>query len=225
MFITRSTASVAALLAALVAGTTACESERIVRVTETDTVTIRRSDTLRVVVRDTVRFGENRAFNQIERLGAPLFAEVLLEKREHDFHDVGTPSTDSVNFKDQVVKFIVNTAGRTPTYANAVANALVPDMIVAQLDKASATAGYAGQILNPAVNYGGRRLQDDAVDISLQVVFGNILATARPAPVPDANVGVKPGLVTDNVPSDSPFRATFPYLAVANVAASFAGRR
>jgi len=221
MFITRSTASVAVLLAALVAGTSACETERIVRVTETDTVTIRRTDTLRVVVRDTVRFNEFRIFNQVERLGAPLFAEVLLEKREHDFHDVGTPNTDSVNFKDQVVKFITRTAGRTPAYADAVANALVPDMIVANLNRPASTAGYAGQILS-ANNYGGRRLQDDAVDISLMVVFGNILAAAG---VPDANANVSPGLVTDNVPSDSPFLNVFPYLAPANAAASFAGRR
>ena len=100
---------------------------------------------------DTVRFGEFRIFNQIERLGAPLFAEAFLDKRDHDFHDAGSPNTDSANFVPKVVKFITTVAGRDAAYAKAVADALVPDMIVLQLDKAPATAGYLGQILDPAV--------------------------------------------------------------------------
>ena len=165
---------------------------------------------------DTVRFNEFRIFQQVERLGAPLFAEVFLEKRDHGFHDVGVPSTDSVNFAAKVIKFITTVAGRDAAYAKTVADALVPDMIVAQLDKAPSTAGYAGQILAPATNYGGRRLPDDVVDISLMVVFGNILGN---------NNNVSPGLVTDNVPSDSPFRTTFPYLAPANTATLMAARQ
>ncbi len=156
---------------------------------------------------DTVRFGEFRIFNQIERLGAPLFAEVLLEKRDHGFHDAGSPNTDSANFVPKVVKFITTVAGRDAAYAKAVADALVPDLIVLQLDKAPATAGYLGQILNPAVNYGGRKLPDDVIDLSLMVVFGNALGN---------NNNVSPGLVTDNVPSDSPFRTAFPFLGPVN---------
>jgi len=205
--------------AVAVAGiTSACKDD-----TRTITQTVFR-DTGRVVFRDTgrtitrvdtVRFGEFRIFNQVERLGAPLFAEVLLEKRDHGFHDAGVPSTDSVNFVDKVIKFITTVAGRDAAYAKTVADALVPDMIVAQLDKAPGTAGYLGQILVPATNYGGRRLQDDAVDLSLMVVFGNVLGN---------NNNVSPGLVTDNVPNDSPFRTTFPYLAPSNTTAIMAAR-
>ncbi len=185
--------------------TAACGDDETRTITQT---VFRDTGSTRTVTQfDTVRFGEFRIFNQVERLGAPLFAEVLLEKRDHEFHDGGVPSTDSVNFAAKVIKFITTVAMRDAAYAKTVADALVPDMIVAQLDKAPGTAGYAGQILAPATNYGGRRLQDDVVDISLMVVFGNVLGN---------NDNVSPGLVTDNVPSDSPFRTTFPYLAPAN---------
>ena len=195
--------------------TSACEKTRTITETVTrDTGTTVFRDTGRTRF-DTVRFGEFRIFNQIERLGAPLFAEVLLEKRDHDFHDVGTPNTDSANFVPKVIKFITTVARRDSAYAKTVADALVPDMIVAQLDKAPATAGYLGNVLMPAVNYGGRKLSDDAVDLSLMVVFGAILGN---------NNNVSPGLVSDNVPSDSPPRATFPYLAPVN-AASLMSRR
>ncbi len=183
--------------------------------TVTQTVFRDTGSTRTVTQFDTVRFGEFRIFNQVERLGAPLFAEVFLEKRDHGFHDAGVPSTDSVNFAAKVIKFITTVAGRDPAYAKTVADALVPDMIVAQLDKAPNTAGYLGQILAPATNYGGRKLPDDVVDLSLMVVFGAALGNTN-------NVSV--GLTTDNVPSDSPFRTTFPYLAVSNTAALMAAR-
>ncbi|MBC7789230.1 MAG: DUF4331 family protein [Anaerolineae bacterium] len=193
-----------------VAGITAgCDDD-----TRTITETVFRDTGSVRTVTDTVRFGEFRIFNQIERLGAPLFAEAFLDKRDHDFHDAGTPNTDSTNFVPKVVKFITTVAGRDAGYAKAVADALVPDMIVLQLDKAPATAGYLGQILDPATNYGGRRLPDDVVDLSLMVVFGNALGN---------NNSVSPGLTTDNVPSDSPFLTTFPFLAPAN--ASLLARR
>lgn len=146
-----------------------------------------------------------RVFNQIERLGAPLVAEVFLQKRDHDFHDAGIPSTDRTNFKAKVVAFITGVAGRDAAYAGAVADALLPDMITVQTDKAPNTAGYLQNVLTNG--YGGRKLPDDVVDLSLMVVFGNALGN---------NNNVSPGLVSDNVPSDSPFQMAFPYLAPRN---------
>jgi hypothetical protein len=186
----------------LVAG--ACEKTRTITAVDTAYITLR-GDTVFVNTRDTVRFGQDRVFNQVERLGAPLVAEVFLEKRDHDFHDAGTPSTDRVNFKSRLVKFITTVAGRDAAYANTVADALLPDMIVVQTDKAPTTAGYLQHALTNG--YGGRKLADDVVDLSLMVVFGNALGN---------NNNVSPGLVSDNVPSDSPFRTVFPYLAPAN---------
>lgn len=149
--------------------------------------------------------GGARVFNQIERLGQPLVAEVFLAKRDHDFHDAGNPATDRANFKVKVAGFITGVAGRDAAYANTVADALLPDMITVQTDKAPTTAGYLQHVLTNG--YGGRKLADDAVDLSLMVVFGNALGNTA---------NVSPGLVTDNVPSDSPFQAAFPYLAPRN---------
>ncbi|MBA3671356.1 MAG: DUF4331 family protein [Gemmatimonadaceae bacterium] len=188
--------------------TSACErGVETITLTKTDTVRTVRTDT--VIRRDTVRFNEFRTFNQIERLGNPLVAEVLLEFKDHGFHDAGTPVTDRANFSAKVIRFITTVAGRSTATATAIANALLPDMIGVQTDKAANTAGYLGQVLNPAVNYGGRRLQDDAVDLSLGVVFGPILDP----------MNVSPGLVTDNVPplGGGPVPTnTFPYLAPPN---------
>ena len=171
-----------------------------------DTVRVTRTDT--VIRRDTIRFNEFRVFNQVERLGNPLVAEVLLQKRDHDFHDAGTPSTDRTNFRTKVIAFITGVAGRSAATAAAIADALLPDMLTLQTDKAASTAGYLSYVLNPNA-YGGRLLANDVVDISLLAVFGPLLDPAN----------VSPGLVSDNVPSfgGGPVpTATFPYLSAPN---------
>ena len=171
-----------------------------------DTVRVTRTDT--VIRRDTIRFNEFRIFNQIERLGNPLVAEVLLQKRDHDFHDAGTPSTDRTNFRAKVIAFITGVANRSAATAAAIADALLPDMLTLQTDKVPSTAGYLSYVLNPNA-YGGRLLANDVVDISLLAVFGPLIDP----------VGVSPGLVSDNVPSfgGGPVpTATFPYLAAPN---------
>jgi hypothetical protein len=195
----------AAVLVAGVLG--ACGDDTLVNaVTRVDTVRVTRTDT--VIRRDTVRFNEFRIFNQVERLGNPLVAEVLLEKRDHDFHDAGTPSTDRANFRAKVIAFITGTARRSVATASAIADALLPDMLTVQTDRAANTAGYLSYVLNPNA-YGGRPLRDDVVDISLLAVFGPLL---------DPN-NVSPGLVSDNVPAFGGGPApttTFPYLAAPN---------
>ena len=171
-----------------------------------DTVRVTRTDT--VIRRDTIRFNEFRIFNQIERLGNPLVAAVLLQKRDHDFHDAGTPSTDRTNFRTKVMAFITGVANRSSATAAAIADALLPDMLTLQTDKVASTAGYLSYVLNPNA-YGGRLLANDVVDISLLAVFGPLIDP----------VGVSPGLVSDNVPSfgGGPVpTATFPYLAAPN---------
>ena len=193
------------MLATIVAAAraaTACERVK--------TVTEIRTDTLRItnIVHDTVRFGEFRIFNQIERLGNPLVSEALLDKRDHGFHNAGSPITDRANFKAKIVKFITTVAGRSSGTANAIADVLLPDMITVQTDKVATTAGYLGYVFDPNA-YGGRLLKDDVVDASLGVVFG---------PLVDPN-NVSPGLATDNVPAfgGGPTPGTaFPYLAPPN---------
>lgn len=189
-----------------IALTSACTNERETITFVNDTIRTTRVDT--VIRRDTIRFNEFRTFNQVERLGNPLVAEVLLEFKDHGFHDQGTPATDRANFSGRVIRFITTVAGRSQATATAIANTLLPDMITAQTDKVASTAGYLGYVLN-ANNYGGRRLQDDAVDVSLMVVFGTLL---------DPN-NASPGLATDNVPmfGGGPVPGSgFPYLANPN---------
>jgi hypothetical protein len=205
-------AALAILAAATSLATAACgEDTRTITdvVTDLDTVTVS------VTVRDTVRIGNTLVvFDQIERLGNPLVSEVTLEKREHPHHNTSTPSEDVALFRPQIARFITSVAGRDPAYANAVASALTPDMLVVRLDKVGggpmgANVGWLTHVLDPANGYGGRKLMgDDVVDKGLSVIFGNALGN---------NNNVSPGLVTDNVDDDGRADAlTFPYVAAPN---------
>jgi hypothetical protein len=177
------------------------------------TRTIVEADT--TIVRDTIRIGNTAVtFDQIERLGNPLVSEVFLDKREHPHHNTSSPSEDVAQFRPQIARFVTTVAGRDPAYANAVAAALTPDMLVVRLDKTGggpfgANVGWLTYVLDPANGYGGRKLQgDDVVDKGLSVIFGNALGN---------NNNVSPGLVTDNVDAnDKAHTATFPYVATPN---------
>jgi hypothetical protein len=193
--------------AALIAAACGDDTRSIVEVQPPDTVT--------VTIRDTIRIGNTVAtFDQMERLGNPLVSEVFVEKREHSHFNVSQPSEDVAQFRDDIVRFITTVAGRDAAYANAVAAALTPDMLVVRLDKVGggpygANVGWLSYVLDPANGYGGRKLQgDDAVDKGLAVIFGSALGN---------NANVSPGLVTDNVDAnDRAHSATFPYLATPN---------
>jgi hypothetical protein len=204
-----------ALVAALSAGACSEDSTRtIVEVQKKDTVTVT------VTVRDTVRVGNtNLVFDQIERLGNPLVSEVFVEKREHDHFNTTNPITDIANFRDDLTRFVRDTAGREPAYAAAVAAALTPDMlavfpnrapgVTAANADASALVGWLTHALAPNnTGYGGRKLDnDDAVDKGLSVIFGTALGNMN---------NVSPGLVTDNVPDNQVDPDAFPYVAPPN---------
>jgi hypothetical protein len=204
-----------ALVAALGAGACSEDSTRtIVEVQKKDTVTVT------VTVRDTVRIGNTSlVFDQIERLGNPLVSEVFVEKREHDFFNTTNPITDVANFRDDIRRFVIGTAGRDTAYASAVAAALTPDMlavfpnraagVTAANADASALVGWLTHALAPNnTGYGGRKLDnDDAVDKGLSVIFGSALGNMN---------NVSPGLVTDNVPDNQTDPDAFPYVAAPN---------
>jgi hypothetical protein len=152
---------------------------------------------------------ENRVFTQRERLGNPLVSEVMIRKAHHHEHNTGTPSTDVADFSDDLTGFMTGVAGRDPAYANTIAGALLPDMLLTYPKRDN---------LNPATpvfwlswvfgGYGGRRLTDDVVDIGLGAIFGSLLGNVN---------NVSPGLTTDNVGSnDVAFGGSFPYLAAAH---------
>lgn len=181
----------------------ACEDVRTITEFVTDTVT------------DTVRIGNTTTtFDQIERLGNPLVSEVFVDKREHGHFNSSGPSDDVAQFRDDIARFVTTVAGRGQGYADAVAAALTPDVLLVRTDRTGggpfgANVGWLTYVLDPASGYGGRKLMgDDVVDKGLAVVFGNALGN---------NAGVSPGLVTDHVDAnDRPHTAAFPYVATPN---------
>jgi hypothetical protein len=150
--------------------------------------------------------GTTRMYNQGQRLGNPLVSEVLLSKRDHAVHGSIGPDQDATLVAPLVVDFMTNVAGRDPAYIQAIAPALIPDVLVVDTSKDPSTAGWLSTTL--AGGYGGRRLQDDVVDLALTAVFGSALGDPAHA---------TPELTTDNVAFDSPnVTSTFPYLAPPN---------
>lgn len=156
----------------------------------------------------------NRTFNQVQRLGNPLISEVLLEKRDHPLHGSIGPDQDVALVAPKVLAFITgpgSVAGRDAGYANVLGGALLPDMLVVQTDKDPTNAGWLTWLnLAPFTNgWGGRKLDDDVVDLALLAVFGD--------PFGADPTHTTPALTTDNVASDSPITTTFPYLAPPNL--------
>ena len=147
-----------------------------------------------------------RMYNQVQRLGNPLVSEVLLEKRDHTIHGSIGPDQDVRLVAPLVVNFMTTVAGRDPAYIQAIAPALIPDVLVVDTSKDPSTAGWLSTTLSGG--YGGRTLQDDVVDLALTAVFGSALGDAAHA---------TPELTTDNVAFDSPnVTGSFPYLAPPN---------
>jgi hypothetical protein len=147
----------------------------------------------------------DRVYNQIERLGNPLVSEVTLAKRNHGFHNTGTPSTDVANHRTELEAFITG-FGRPVELAQTISSVLLPDMLRVQTDRAGNTSGWLTWAL--ADGYGGRNLTDDVVDAGLMAIFGTLLnATgALPAAYHTDNVGA----------NNKAFLTTFPYLATPN---------
>ena len=194
-----------AAAAIVVASATACESDDPTGVDTDDTI----------MAQDTVRLGNtNLVFNQIERLGNPLVSEVLFEKRIHGFHNSTNPRTDVANFTGEVVKFMVNVAGRDTATARTLASVLLPDMLLVFPNRAAgvtsasvdgaASVGWLTWTPLLGNGYGGRKLDnDDAVDKGLAATFGPLLSPNN----------VSPGLASDNVGDPRNEPNTFPYLA------------
>jgi hypothetical protein len=149
--------------------------------------------------------GANAAFVQAERLGNPLVSEVMVVKHRHQLYNYAQPSRDPGAFTGDLVGFITGVAGRDQAYANVIAGALLPDMLVTYPARDGTPVFWLSWVFG---GYGGRSLSDDVVDIGLGAIFGNLLGN---------NNNVTPGLTTDNVDAnDTPFRTTFPYLAAAH---------
>ena len=133
----------------------------------------------------------------------------MIQKAHHHEHNTGLPATDIADFTDDLTGFVTGVAGRDAGYANAIAGALLPDMLVTYPRRDNLNPGTQVFWLSWVFGgYGGRTLNDDVVDIGLAAIFGSLLGNTS---------NVTPGLTTDNVGSnDVPFGASFPYLAAAH---------
>jgi hypothetical protein len=157
-----------------------------------------------------------RMFDQVQRLGNPLVSEVLLPKRDHPTHGSIGPADDGSLTAPIALGFLTgagSVAGRSADYANVLGGVLIPDMLIVQTDKDPATAAWLNWVGVPplANGWGGRKLQDDVVDLALLAVFGD------PFGLDPSGAAGKEALTTDNVAFDSPgVTATFPYLAPPN---------
>ncbi len=157
-----------------------------------------------------------RMYNQGQRLGNPLVSEVLLSKRSHATHGSIGPQDDAALLGPEILSFVTgpgSVAGRSADYANTLGSVLLPDMLIVQTNKDPATAGWLNWVgLPPLANgWGGRKLQDDVVDLALLALFGD------PFGADPAGAQGKEALTTDNVAFDSPgVTTTFPYLAAPN---------
>ena len=151
----------------------------------------------------------SRVFTQRERLGNPLVSEVMIRKARHHDHNTGIPSTDVAEFTGDLTGFVTGVAGRDAAYANTIAGALLPDMLVTYPRRDNANSATPVFWLSWVFGgYGGRSLTDDVVDLGLGAIFGSLLGNTT---------NVTPGLTTDNVNSnDVAFGSTFPYLATAH---------
>jgi hypothetical protein len=147
----------------------------------------------------------DRVYDQVERLGNPLVSEVTLAKRNHGFHNSGSPSTDVANHSAELEAFITS-FGRAQSLADLISSVLLPDMLIVQTSRAGTTSGWLTWAL--ADGYGGRNLEDDVVDAGLDAILGDLL---------DPNGALPASFQTDNVGANNKaFLSTFPYLATAN---------
>ena len=147
----------------------------------------------------------NTVFVQREYLANPLVSEVTVPKRLHDEYNLNMPYRQVARFKQITEQFITGVAGRPQSLAETISGVLYPDVLVAYLDRDPATAGWLSWAV--ANGWGGRRLQDDAVDIGLGAIFGSLLLDDKT---------VNRGLDSDNVPFNEPLVSTFPYVGPAN---------
>lgn len=147
----------------------------------------------------------SRVFNQVQRLGNPLVSEVFLAKRDHAFHGSTAPTIDVAAFTPIIRSFTDNVAGRDSTVGKTLAAVLLPDELLVQSNKDTASAGWLTWAL--ANGWGGRKLTDDVVTAGLQAIFGALLNPNN----------TSPALADDHVAAnDVPFSTTFPYLATAH---------
>lgn len=150
---------------------------------------------------------------QKDRLANPVVNEVFatVANNRHKINDEAAPKDDSAELANDINTFMTQVAGRSQATADVVKAVLVPDVMIADLSQ-SGQAAYLGTQTGGATGgkFGGRKLTDDVVDISLGVVFGNTISALGLAPDDGKEITT---LTSDNVGSGGKhFTGAFPYV-------------
>jgi hypothetical protein len=181
------------------------------------------------VLGPAARKGKRHHWVQVSRLGNPLINEVIVPIGQKDKFNATSPANDARNFG----RFALNPEparllnalfglGVQETNRTDIVQALltgVPGLTQIGNNPAAADTLKINMGVPPAANpnrFGvlagdlagfpnGRRLTDDVVDIELRVIAGALLSPPKNVPLGDG--------VDQN---DKPFRAQFPYVALAN---------
>ncbi len=160
------------------------------------------------------------AWEQVERLARPVTNEVLAtfaNNRHKVNNEIGPINDDREldadiqKFMDEVFSFAPE-GRRSQATVDVIKGVLVPDVMKVDLGVNSNSAAYLGFETAGATGsrFGGRRLADDVVDISLGIIFGTTVSDLNLAPADGKQI---PTLTSDNVGDGGKrFTNTFPYL-------------
>ena len=159
---------------------------------------------------------DSKVYTQVDRLARPVVNEALatVANDRHKVNNENNPTDDGGQLATDIGGFMSFPAGRSQAIENVVVAVLVPDVMKADLSQPG-PAAYLGVETGGATGgtFGGRKLTDDVIDISLGVVFGGTVPALGLAP--DDGKAI-PALTSDNVgPEGKGFNATqnrFPYL-------------
>ncbi len=151
-------------------------------------------------------------FTQVDRLARPAVNELFatVANNRHQTNNMIAPKDDASEIANDIQFFMTNVAGRSQATTDVVKAVLVPDVLVA--DMSQSTAAYLGVETGGATGgtFGGRKLTDDVIDISLGAVFGNTVSALSLAPDDGNEIAT---LTSDNTDaSGKHFSSTFPYL-------------
>lgn len=168
-------------------------------------------------------------FIQVERLGRPAINEGLVVT--NDFLNAFNSITPAQDLSDaaapvraevvQTLKALDSADGVANVDPNAIATAFLPDVmrIDTSLPTSVATAAYNRALNTLGAPIGGRKLEDDVIDITASILVGSPVSDNvpynRPASGPGStNPSIGHQLLNAQTVPHGP--ATFPYLAPAN---------
>lgn len=165
----------------------------------------------------TTSVADGPNFRQKDRLARPVVNEVFatVANDRHKINDENAPTDDSGSLMNDIDSFLTMPAGRSDATKSVIKSVLVPDVMKFNLGSME-QAAYLGVETNGATGgrFGGRKLTDDVVDVSLGIVFGNTISALGLAPDDGKEI---PSLTSDHVDaSGKHFTNTFPYLGRPN---------